>query len=104
MENLLFPLSSQPRLLIISAVKKINKSEIKKILLSFLIQFNFQLLFLVMTLSKINEPSPTSALYTRYPHWRYLENVIKLPFNLIIDRSSKISPMMPPHSLLNAEL
>lgn len=29
---------------------------------------------------------------------------MRLPFNLIIDRGSKISPVMPPHSLLNAEL
>lgn len=29
---------------------------------------------------------------------------MRLPFNLIIDRGSKISSVMPPHSLLNAEL
>lgn len=57
-----------------------------------------------MTLSKINEHFPIPALYTRYPQWRQLKNVMRLPFNLIIDRGSKISSVMPPHSLLNAEL
>lgn len=66
MENL--PPSNQPVLLITSAIKKINESEIKKKNLIFIFNscsFNFQLLFLVMILSKVNEHFPIPALYTR---------------------------------------
>lgn len=69
LENFGFPLSGQAKLLITS-VKK-NKSEIKNILLSFLIhQVSISSYCFLLWLSKINEPSPTSVLYTWYSPWR----------------------------------